>query len=57
MKDIRSKIIINLEINNLDLISTINILAEELSITVDELIMFSIEKLIYDIEYVRRLRN
>ncbi|MDU6036931.1 MAG: hypothetical protein E6Y83_01185 [Clostridium butyricum] len=57
MKDIRSKIIINLEINNLDLISTINILSEELSITVDELIMCSIEKLIYDIEYVRRLRN
>lgn len=57
MKTINSKIIMNLEIDNLDLISKINILSQELSITVDELIMCSIEKMIYDIEYVRRLRN
>ena len=57
MKTINSKIIINLEINDLDLISKLNILSQELSITIDELIMYSIEKMIYDIEYVRTLRN
>ncbi len=57
MKTINSKIMVNLEINDFDLISKLNILSQELSITIDELIMYSIEKMIYDIEYVRRLRN
>lgn len=57
MKTINSKIMVNVEINDFDLISKLNILSQELSITIDELIMYSIEKMIYDIEYVRRLRG
>lgn len=57
MNDINTKIILNLEIENLDFISKINILSQELSLSLEELILYSIEKIIVDIEYIRKMRH
>lgn len=57
MNQINSKVILNIEIEDLELISKLNILSQELSISLNELVLDSIKKLIYDIEYIRKLRN
>lgn len=57
MNDIDTKIILNLEIENLDFISKINILSQELYLSLEELILYSIEKIIVDIEYIRKMRH
>ena len=54
---LKSKVILNIEINDLDLISELNIISTELNISQEELIKASIEKLLKDIQYVRNLRN
>lgn len=57
MDSINSKIILNVEINNIDLISKLNILSQEMSRPLDDLILYSIEKLLFDIEFIRKVRN
>lgn len=57
MKDIKAKIILDIEIENVDLISQLNVFSQELSLSLDEIILYAIEKLIYDIKYVRKLRD
>jgi len=57
MNQINSKVILNIEIEDLELISKLNILSQELSIELNELVLYSIKKIIYDIEYIRELRN
>lgn len=57
MNQINSKVILNIEIEDLELISKLNILSQELSISLNELVLDSIKKLIYDIEYIRKLRT
>lgn len=57
MKELDSKFIVNIEINNLELLSQINILSDELNLKENEFILYSIKKLIKDIEYVRNLRD
>ena len=54
---LKSKVILNIEINDLDLISELNTISTELNISQEELIKASIEKLLKDIQYVRNLRN
>ncbi|MCI7443772.1 MAG: hypothetical protein MSA89_11955 [Clostridium sp.] len=54
---LKSKVILNIEINDLDLISELNTISIELNISQEELIKASIEKLLKDIQYVRNLRN
>ncbi len=54
---LKSKVILNIEINDLDLISELNNISTELNISQEELIKASIEKLLKDIQYVRNLRN
>lgn len=57
MKNIESKLILNIEINNLELVTQLNNLSEELNIELDDLILHAIQKMIYDIKFVRDLRN
>ena len=57
MCNLKSKVILNIEINDLELISELSRLSIELNISQEELIKTSIAKLIKDIEYVRRLRH
>ena len=57
MEEISIKIVANIEITNLDLISKLNILSQELSLPIEELILESINKLVVDIEFVRKLRH
>ena len=57
MKDVNTKIILNVELENLELVAKLNIFSQELSLSIDELVLYSIEKLVNDIEYVRKLRH
>lgn len=57
MNDINSKLILNIEIKNPDLISELNFITMELSLTFDEFILYSLNKLISDIKFVRDLRK
>ena len=57
MEEISIKIVANIEITNLDLISKLNILSQELSLPIEELILEAINKLVVDIEFVRKLRH
>lgn len=57
MNNIKSKVELSIEINDLELIGELNILLQELSMELDELILYSIQKLIYDIKFIRNLRN
>ena len=57
MCNLKSKVILNLEINDLELISELNRISLELDISQDKLIESAIKKLINDIEYVRQLKN
>ena len=57
MCNLKSKVVLNIEINDLELISELSRLSIELNISQEELIKTSIAKLIKDIEYVRSLRH
>ena len=57
MCNLKSNVILNIEINDLELISELSRLSIELNISQEELIKTSIAKLIKDIEYVRSLRH
>jgi hypothetical protein len=57
MSDITTKIILNIEINNSSLLNKVTNLADELSLSMDEFVLYSIKKLVYDIEYTRKLRD
>ena len=57
MCNLKSKVILNLEINDLELVSELNRISVELNISQDKLIESAIKKLINDIEYVRQLKN
>ncbi|NRT78413.1 hypothetical protein [Clostridium beijerinckii] len=53
MDKVNSKIILNIEIEDIELISKLNIFSQELSISLNNLVLESIKKLIYDIEFIR----
>lgn len=55
MDNINSKLILNIEIKNPELLSELHIISMELSLSLDEFILYSIEKMIYDIKFLRRL--
>ena len=57
MKNIKSEVILNVKIENIDIISEMNIISQELNISFDELLILSIEKILYDIKFVRDLRH
>ena len=57
MCNLKSKGILNLEINDLELVSELNRISLELNISQDKLIESAIKKLINDIEYGRQLKN
>ena len=57
MCNLKSKVILSLEINDLELVSELNRISLELNISQDKLIESAIKKLINDIEYVRQLKN
>ena len=56
MKDLRTKITLNIELENCDLLSEINTISAELSLSLDQLVLFSINKLLSDIKFVNQLR-
>jgi hypothetical protein len=57
MSKLKSGIIINIEIPDLQVISDLNNICTELSITPDVFISKSIEHMLYDIQFVRSLRG
>ena len=57
MCNLKSKVILNLEINDLELVSELNRISVELNLSQYKLIESAIKKLINDIEYVRQLKN
>lgn len=57
MKDLKTTITLNIEINNQELLSRIDTICIELSISLEEFILYSIDKLLYDIKFVHNLRN
>lgn len=56
MKDLNSSITINVDITNTELMSEINTVCTELLLSLDQFITYSINKLLYDIKFVRSLR-
>lgn len=56
MKDLNSSVTINVDITNTELLSEINTVCTELSLSLDQFITYSINKLLYDIKLVRSLR-
>ncbi|WP_160690092.1 hypothetical protein [Clostridium sp. C2-6-12] len=57
MSDINTKIILNIEINDSILLNKVTNLVDELSLSMDEFVLYSTNKLIYDIECTRKLRG
>lgn len=57
MKNLKANITLNIEISDPQLMSKLNILCTEYSISLEDFITSSINKLIYDIEFLRKLRN
>lgn len=54
---INRKIELNIEIKDPDLLSDLTILSMELGLSLDRFILFSIEKIIYDINFIRKMRT
>ncbi|MCD2346855.1 hypothetical protein [Clostridium guangxiense] len=57
MNDIKTSITINITIDNIELISEVNTICDELSLSLEQFISYSINKLIYDIRFVHAIRN
>lgn len=57
MENIKAKIILNVEIRDTRLINELNNISQELSLELNEFILCAIEKMLYDITFVRKLRN
>ena len=57
MENIEAKIILNIEIKDTRLINELNNISQELSLELNEFILYAIEKMLYDITFVRKLRN
>ena len=57
MNPLNSNVILHIEIKDLDLITKLNYLTSELSISLEDFILVALDKLINDINFVRDLRN
>jgi hypothetical protein len=57
MKSLKANITLNIELSDSELMSKLNILCMEYSISLEDFITASINKLLYDIEFSRKLRN
>lgn len=57
MENMEAKIILNIEIKDTRLINELNNISQELSLELNEFILYAIEKMLYDITFVRKLRN
>lgn len=58
MKDyIKSSITINIEMDDNELLSKIDNICNELSLSLDQFILSAINKMIYDVEFVHKLRK
>lgn len=57
MNDIKTSVTINITIDNIELISEINTICNELSLSLEQFISYSVNKLIYDIYFVHNIRN
>ena len=56
MNLIKTSITINIVITDTELIAKIEVICTELSISLDQFMLFAINKLIYDIQFIRNLR-
>lgn len=54
---IKSSIIINIEITDKELLSKIDTVCTELSLSLDQFMLYAINKLLYDIKLVHSLRS
>ena len=57
MENIEAKIILNIEIKDTRLTNELNNISQDLSLELKEFILYAIEKMLYDITFVRKLRN
>jgi hypothetical protein len=57
MEDLKTNITLNIEFKNTELLSQINTISMELSMTTEQFILSGINKLLHDIQFVRDLRN
>lgn len=57
MEDLKTSINLNIQFKNTDLLSQINTISMELSMTTEQFILSAINKLLYDIRFIRDLRT
>ncbi|URZ14154.1 hypothetical protein CLFE_001390 [Clostridium felsineum DSM 794] len=57
MNDIKTSVTINITINNIELISEVTTICNELSLSLEQFISYSVNKLIYDIHFVHNIRD
>lgn len=57
MKEIETKIILNVEVKDIELVNNLTIITQELSLSMDEFVLYAIEKMLDDIKFIRNLRN
>ncbi|WP_411679601.1 hypothetical protein [Clostridium thailandense] len=57
MEDLKTRINLNIEFKNTELLSQINTISMELSMTTEQFILNAINKLLYDVRFIRDLRN
>jgi hypothetical protein len=56
VKDLKATVSMNIEITNQEILSKIDTICTELSLSLDQFIIYSIDKLLYDIQFVHNLR-
>lgn len=57
MDNLKTKILLNIELTDPEMINKINNKTMELSLSLDDFILSAINKMLYDIEFVNNLRN
>jgi hypothetical protein len=57
MNSLNTNVTLNIEFKDLELLSKLNYLTAELSISLNDFIIISLHKLISDIQFTRNLRN
>ena len=57
MEKLKASINLEVEINNTELLMKLNTVLAEQSLTLEQFILLAVNKLLYDIEFVRNLRK
>jgi hypothetical protein len=57
MDKLESSVTLNIKINDLELLSAINNIMQEQTISMEDFILLAIDKLAYDVDFVHKLRT